>query len=139
MYSSCFWFCFFCVFVSVFRVYTWTDDHGRKLKCSAPLYFDYAMSYIQELLTDEDVFPTKAGKKNLTGALSTAALALWTLDFIYTFTRFPQVPPSQRVSSFSSRKCSCCFSELWPTFTGLTTEKPRRWACTRTSTRSSPT
>nr|XP_020469220.1 serine/threonine-protein phosphatase 6 regulatory subunit 2-like isoform X3 [Monopterus albus] len=42
-------------------VYVWTDDHGRKLKCSAPLYFDYAMSYIQELLTDEAVFPTKAG------------------------------------------------------------------------------
>ncbi|CAJ1056778.1 MOB kinase activator 2 isoform X1 [Xyrichtys novacula] len=46
-------------------VYVWTDDHGRKLKCSAPLYFDYAMSYIQELLTDEEVFPTKAGKKQL--------------------------------------------------------------------------
>lgn len=54
--------CAFC------RVYSWTDDHGRKVKCSAPLYFDYAMSYIQELLTDEDVFPTKAGR--ITGALS---------------------------------------------------------------------
>ncbi|XP_054633742.1 MOB kinase activator 2 isoform X2 [Dunckerocampus dactyliophorus] len=43
-------------------VYVWTDDHGRKLKCSAPLYFDYAMSYIQDLLTDEDVFPTKAAR-----------------------------------------------------------------------------
>ncbi|XP_046889693.1 MOB kinase activator 2 isoform X3 [Hypomesus transpacificus] len=42
-------------------VYFWTDDQGKKLKCSAPLYFDYAMSYIQELLADEDVFPTKAG------------------------------------------------------------------------------
>ncbi|KAJ8003113.1 hypothetical protein DPEC_G00166000 [Dallia pectoralis] len=42
-------------------VYTWTDDQGKKLKCSAPLYFDYAMSYIQGLLTDEDVFPTRAG------------------------------------------------------------------------------
>ncbi|XP_019896168.1 MOB kinase activator 2 [Esox lucius] len=42
-------------------VYTWTNDQGRKLKCSAPLYFDYAMSYIQGLLTDEDVFPTRAG------------------------------------------------------------------------------
>lgn len=42
-------------------VYTWTDEQGRKLKCSAPLYFDYAMSYIQDLLTDEEVFPTKAG------------------------------------------------------------------------------
>lgn len=44
-------------------VYAWTDDSGRKLKCSAPLYFDYAMSYIQDLLTDEDVFPTKAGSQ----------------------------------------------------------------------------
>lgn len=51
-----------CLFVVV-RVYFWTDDHGRKLKCSAPLYFDYAMSYVQDLLTDEDVFPTKAGKE----------------------------------------------------------------------------
>ncbi|XP_072291500.1 MOB kinase activator 2 [Eucyclogobius newberryi] len=42
-------------------LYTWTDEQGRKLKCSAPLYFDYAMSYIQDLLTDEEVFPTKAG------------------------------------------------------------------------------
>lgn len=49
----------------VLRVYVWTDDHGRKLKCSAPLYFDYAMSYIQDLLTDEDVFPTKAGRVHL--------------------------------------------------------------------------
>uniref|UniRef100_A0AAZ1WV32 Uncharacterized protein n=1 Tax=Oreochromis aureus TaxID=47969 RepID=A0AAZ1WV32_OREAU len=51
----------------VLRVYVWTDDHGRKLKCSAPLYFDYAMSYIQDLLTDEDVFPTKAGAEFPTG------------------------------------------------------------------------
>ncbi|KAL4617970.1 MOB kinase activator 2-like [Arapaima gigas] len=41
--------------------YYWTDEHGRKLKCSAPLYIDYTMSYIQELLTDEEVFPTRAG------------------------------------------------------------------------------
>ncbi|XP_037539421.1 MOB kinase activator 2 [Nematolebias whitei] len=48
-------------------VYVWIDDHGRKLKCSAPLYFDYAMSYIHDLLTDEDVFPTKAGAAFPTG------------------------------------------------------------------------
>ncbi len=53
------------VSLGLVRVYVWTDDHGRKLKCSAPLYFDYAMSYIQDLLTDEDVFPTKAGKSHL--------------------------------------------------------------------------
>lgn len=43
------------------RVYSWIDDHGRKVKCSAPLYTDYALSYIQELLTDEAVFPSRAG------------------------------------------------------------------------------
>ncbi|XP_036375746.1 MOB kinase activator 2 [Megalops cyprinoides] len=41
--------------------YYWTDEHGKKLKCSAPLYTDYTMSYIQELLTDEEVFPTHTG------------------------------------------------------------------------------
>ncbi|KAI5624325.1 MOB kinase activator 2, partial [Silurus asotus] len=45
------------------KVYEWTDEHGKRMKCSAPLYTDYAMSYIQELLTDEKVFPTRAGVK----------------------------------------------------------------------------
>lgn len=44
-----------------FSLYEWTDDQGRKLKCVAPLYIDYAMCYIQELLTDERVFPAKTG------------------------------------------------------------------------------
>lgn len=42
------------------KVYEWTDDQGKRLKCSGPLYTDYAMSYIQELLTDENVFPSRA-------------------------------------------------------------------------------
>lgn len=44
-----------------FSLYEWTDDQGRKLKCVAPVYIDYAMCYIQELLTDERVFPSKTG------------------------------------------------------------------------------
>uniref|UniRef100_A0A8C7YB01 Si:dkey-266m15.5 n=1 Tax=Oryzias sinensis TaxID=183150 RepID=A0A8C7YB01_9TELE len=56
-------------FCTTSTVYFWTDEHGRRLKCSAPLYFDYALSYIQELLTDEDVFPTKAGAAFPTGFL----------------------------------------------------------------------
>uniref|UniRef100_A0A8C4RW99 MOB kinase activator 2 n=1 Tax=Erpetoichthys calabaricus TaxID=27687 RepID=A0A8C4RW99_ERPCA len=44
-----------------YRIYYWHDEQGKKLKCSAPLYTDYAMSYIQELLEDENVFPTKTG------------------------------------------------------------------------------
>lgn len=82
-----------CVCVDVFRVYVWTDDHGRKLKCSAPLYFDYAMSYIQELLTDEDVFPTKAG--NDTGAPSAGSqLQLLPRDiFFFLFLHFCSLFP----------------------------------------------
>ncbi|MGH0127622.1 UNVERIFIED_CONTAM: hypothetical protein FKN15_035262 [Acipenser sinensis] len=43
------------------KIYYWQDDHGKRVKCSGPLYTDYAMSYIQELLTDENVFPTTNG------------------------------------------------------------------------------
>lgn len=72
-----------CFIVS--SVYFWTDEQGRKLKCSAPLYFDYAMSYVQDLLTDEDVFPTKAGEKPppppLPQELSTLQLSSLSLVF----------------------------------------------------------
>lgn len=50
-----------CLCLCVFSLYEWTDEQGKKLKCSAPVYIDYAMSYIQEILADERVFPTKAG------------------------------------------------------------------------------
>lgn len=74
------------VCVCVVRVYVWTDDHGRKLKCSAPLYFDYAMSYIQELLTDEDVFPTKAGK--FVNVSFPASHSSFSAETLFLFSRF---------------------------------------------------
>uniref|UniRef100_A0A8C5WF63 MOB kinase activator-like 2 n=1 Tax=Leptobrachium leishanense TaxID=445787 RepID=A0A8C5WF63_9ANUR len=40
----------------------WTDEKGRKRKCSAPQYADYAASIIQKILTDEDLVPTKQCK-----------------------------------------------------------------------------
>ncbi|XP_053308329.1 MOB kinase activator 2-like [Spea bombifrons] len=43
--------------------YHWTDEKGRKRKCSAPQYADYAISIIQKLLTDEDLVPTKHSKE----------------------------------------------------------------------------
>lgn len=55
-----------CLCLFVFSLYEWTDEQGKKLKCSAPIYIDYAMSYIQEILADERVFPTKAGMKKFT-------------------------------------------------------------------------
>ncbi|KAM4703345.1 MOB kinase activator 2-like [Rhinophrynus dorsalis] len=41
----------------------WTDEKGRKKKCSAPQYADYAASIIQKLLTDEELVPTKHSKE----------------------------------------------------------------------------
>lgn len=117
------------------RVYFWTDDHGRKLKCSAPLYFDYAMSYVQDLLTDEDVFPTRAGKE--TSYLSTCSAGPFPLSCHLSC--LLQVPYFRQASSFLCRRCFCCFSGLLLIFTGLTTKIRWCWACTPTSTRSSHT
>ncbi|TRY58655.1 hypothetical protein DNTS_024796 [Danionella cerebrum] len=50
-------------------LYEWTDEQGKKMKCSAPIYIDYAMSYIQEILTDVRVFPTKTGSSFPAGFL----------------------------------------------------------------------
>ncbi|KHJ42301.1 Mob1/phocein family protein [Trichuris suis] len=43
--------------------YVWTDCNNlkRQIKCSAPQYIDFLMSWIQEKLDDEAVFPSKIG------------------------------------------------------------------------------
>ena len=40
-------------------VYLWVDERGKKIKCSAPQYIDYVMAHCQQLVTAQDVFPTK--------------------------------------------------------------------------------
>jgi hypothetical protein len=42
--------------------YTWMDSTKRSVKVSGPQYADYVMTWIQSLMLDETVFPTKAGK-----------------------------------------------------------------------------
>jgi hypothetical protein len=32
------------------------------VKCSAPEYIDYAMTFIQKTISNEDIFPTRLGK-----------------------------------------------------------------------------
>ncbi|XP_039268696.1 MOB kinase activator 2-like isoform X2 [Styela clava] len=39
--------------------YWWTDDRGKKLKCTAPQYIDYVMTYCQKCVSNEKLFPTK--------------------------------------------------------------------------------
>lgn len=95
------------------------------------------MSYIQDLLTDEDVFPTKAGKSHFIYVASSCIT--FRIPKATISSLFFQVQRFRRASSFSSKRCFCCFSGLWLTFTRLTTERRSRWACTHTSTHSSNT
>ena len=41
----------------------WVDDKGKKSKISAPQYVDYVMTYVQKVVNDETVFPTKHGNE----------------------------------------------------------------------------
>lgn len=45
--------------------YHWADGHTVKkpIKCSAPKYIDYLMTWVQDQLDDETLFPSKIGKK----------------------------------------------------------------------------
>ncbi|KAH7101801.1 Mob1/phocein [Auriculariales sp. MPI-PUGE-AT-0066] len=40
--------------------YTWIDASRRQVKLPAPTYIDYVMTWVQNLLDDENTFPTKA-------------------------------------------------------------------------------
>ncbi|KAG0173972.1 Maintenance of ploidy protein mob2 [Apophysomyces sp. BC1015] len=42
--------------------YTWSDTQSKKIKLPAPQYIDYTATSIENLLSDEDIFPTKAGR-----------------------------------------------------------------------------
>ncbi|XP_011681581.1 MOB kinase activator 2 isoform X2 [Strongylocentrotus purpuratus] len=43
-------------------IYQWHDDKGKKMKCSAPQYIEFAMVNAQKHIDDETIFPTKYGK-----------------------------------------------------------------------------
>ncbi|XP_037968129.2 MOB kinase activator-like 2 isoform X3 [Plutella xylostella] len=41
------------------RTYAWYDERGKKCRVAAPQYVDYVMTYTQNTVNDETVFPTK--------------------------------------------------------------------------------
>jgi len=45
------------------RIYMWLDERGKKSKLSAPQYVDYVMTFVQKVVNDETVFPTKHGNE----------------------------------------------------------------------------
>ncbi|TDL24328.1 hypothetical protein BD410DRAFT_786444 [Rickenella mellea] len=42
--------------------YTWIDQNRKQVKLAAPTYIDYVMTWVQNSLDDENIFPTKAGR-----------------------------------------------------------------------------
>jgi hypothetical protein len=46
--------------------YTWINQDRKSVHLAAPTYIDYVMTWIQNLLDDENVFPTKSGECLLT-------------------------------------------------------------------------
>ncbi|KAH8108657.1 Mob1/phocein [Phellopilus nigrolimitatus] len=42
--------------------YTWIDQNRKQVKLAAPTYIDYVMTWVQNMLDDDAVFPTKAGR-----------------------------------------------------------------------------
>lgn len=41
--------------------YTWINHDRKSINLAAPTYIDYVMTWVQNLLDDENVFPTKSG------------------------------------------------------------------------------
>nr|CAB3263889.1 MOB kinase activator 2 [Phallusia mammillata] len=39
--------------------YTWVEERGKKLKCTAPQYIDYVMTFCQKCVSNQELFPTK--------------------------------------------------------------------------------
>ncbi|ORY89273.1 Mob1/phocein [Leucosporidium creatinivorum] len=43
--------------------YTWIDANRKRVKLPAPQYIDYVLTWVEGLIKDESVFPTKAGRE----------------------------------------------------------------------------
>jgi hypothetical protein len=67
--------------------YTWINQDRKSVHLAAPTYIDYVMTWIQNLLDDENVFPTKSGECLLTLPPSHS-------NRLYTGHDFPQSFPS---------------------------------------------
>lgn len=52
----------FCLMFDDRLNYTWINQDRKSVHLPAPTYIDYVMTWIQNLLDDDAVFPTKSGK-----------------------------------------------------------------------------
>ena len=42
-------------------VFNWQDDRGKSIRVTAPQYYDFAMTWCQRRITNQEIFPTKFG------------------------------------------------------------------------------
>lgn len=52
------------IYIVIFSIrlnYTWINQDRKSVNLPAPTYIDYVMTWVQNLLDDESVFPTKSG------------------------------------------------------------------------------
>lgn len=96
--------------------YHWADGHTVKkpIKCSAPKYIDYLMTWVQDQLDDETLFPSKIGvyiiffTLSLSFSLSLILLILnRKLILDYSFQEFP----FPKISYLSQRPSWSGYSE----------------------------
>lgn len=73
--------------------YTWINQERKSVHLPAPTYIDYVMTWIQNLLDDENVFPTKSGTLHTHRVLSPKP-ELTVLFLSSTGNDFPQGFPS---------------------------------------------
>lgn len=66
--------------------YTWINQDRKSVQLPAPTYIDYVMTWVQNLLDDENTFPTKSGKRVISALyMSQVAEMLSGKDFAATF------------------------------------------------------
>src|SRR6267142_676695 len=82
--------------------YTWINQDRKSVQLPAPTYIDYVMTWVQNLLDDENTFPTKSGTSNLAcpflSLLSHASVFLRP----FTRTRLPCFVPVNHQARLSS-------------------------------------
>ena len=82
----------------------WLDDKGKKSKLSAPQYVDYVMTYVQKVVNDETVFPTKHGNEfpaNFESVLKKVQKLLFHVVAHIYHSHFREVRQSKMTQGFS--------------------------------------
>lgn len=71
--------------------YHWADGHTVKkpIKCSAPKYIDYLMTWVQDQLDDETLFPSKIGDYIIFFISLSLIIPNWNLILDYFLCRSP--------------------------------------------------